>query len=114
VIEAGLISTFFLHILISEQFPELFITHRHSFPVSKKALPNGRAFGLLQPYCQGPIQWIVSLLKIAYSAEKSKKMIDSSNSCQIPTLFSYIEKINTEKYRHHLKGTEVVPDFNAY
>jgi hypothetical protein len=51
---------------------------------------------------------------IAYSAEKSKEMIDSSNSCQIPTLFSYIEKINTEKYRHHLKGTEVVPDFNAY
>ena len=40
--------------------------------------------------------------------------IDSSNSCQIPILFSYIEKINTEKYRHHLKGTEVVPDFNAY
>ena len=41
---------FLLHILVDEQFPELFITDRHKisppYRYTKNALPDGRALGL--------------------------------------------------------------------
>ncbi|MFR1421940.1 MAG: hypothetical protein ACLSSX_01535, partial [Dysosmobacter sp.] len=43
----------------------------------KNALPLGRAFGLLQPYCQGLFQHMTALfIMIAYLVRESKKMID--------------------------------------
>ena len=73
---------FFLHILIDKQLPEFFITHRHKisppYRYTKNALPLGRAFGLLQPYCQGLFQHLTALfITIAHSGRKSKKMINT-------------------------------------
>ena len=73
--------SFFLHVLINEQLPELFITHRHKisppYRYTKNALQLGRAFGLLQPYCQGLFQHMTALfIMIAYLVRESKKMID--------------------------------------
>ena len=71
----------FLHVLIDEQLPEFFITHRHKisppYRYTKNALPLGRAFGLLQPYCQGLFQHLTALfIMIAHLGRKSKKMIN--------------------------------------
>lgn len=44
---------------------------------TKNALPLGRAFGLLQPYCQGLFQHLTALfIMIAHLGRKSKKMIN--------------------------------------
>ena len=76
-----LAQVFFLHVLIDEQLPEFFITHRHKisppYRYTKNALPLGRAFGLLQPYCQGLFQHLTALfIMIAHLGRKSKKMIN--------------------------------------
>ena len=45
--------------------------------MQKNALPLGRAFGLLQPYCQGLFQHLTALfIMIAHLGRKSKKMIN--------------------------------------
>ena len=42
----------------------------------QNALPLGRAFGLLQPYCQGLFQHLATLfIMVAHLGRKSKKMI---------------------------------------
>ena len=48
-----------------------------SVPICKNALPLGRAFGLLQPYCQGLFQHMTVLsVMIAHPGGIRKNMID--------------------------------------
>ena len=69
----------FLHILINEQLPELFVTHRHTFSSRyyKNALPLGRAYGLYGYPAKALQHLTVLFIMIAYSVKTSKKIIHS-------------------------------------
>ena len=68
----------FLHILINEQLPELFVTHRHTFSYwrYKNTLPLGRAYGLYGYHAKALQHLTALFIMIAYWGRKSKKLIN--------------------------------------
>jgi len=55
--------------------------------MQKNALPLGRAFGLLQPYCQGPISTLDSVVYNDSTFGQEKQ--ENDKSARIPTLFNF-------------------------